>query len=101
MATVCSWVQCGFVSVSYEDPISGSSANIGQLFTKAFTDNGYASEGLQQSFLYRGEEIAFVSANDVPYAFSEKAVSRQRFLQHWISVSQMSIFFRYTVLIFY
>lgn len=71
MATVCSWVQCGFVSVSYEDPISGSSANIGQLFTKAFTDNGYASEGLQQSFLYRGEEIAFVSANDVPYAFRE------------------------------
>ena len=71
MATVCSWAQCGFVSVSYEDPISGSSANIGQLFTKAFTDNGYASEGLQQSFLYRGEEIAFVSANDVPYAFRE------------------------------
>lgn len=67
--TMCVWAQCGFVSVSYEDPVSGSSASIGQTFVKAFTDGGYASEGLEQAFLYRGEEIAFVSANDVPYAF--------------------------------
>lgn len=69
LCVLCSWAQGGFVSVSYEDPMSGSSANIGQLFTRTFTDNGYANEGLQQAFLYRGEEIAFVSANDMPFAF--------------------------------
>lgn len=67
--TMCVWAQCGFVSVSYEDPVSGSSASIGQTFVKAFTDGGYASEGLEQAFLYRGEEMAFVSANDMPFEF--------------------------------
>lgn len=69
MTSLFAWAQSGFVSVSYDDPISGSAANIGQLFTNAFTDNGYANEGLEQSFLYRGEETDFVSASDIPYAF--------------------------------
>lgn len=65
------FAQCDFVANTYNNSSTGSTVSVGQAFTHSYTDNGYACEGLQQPFLYRGEEIALVSAKDLPFTFRE------------------------------
>ena len=71
IAVVCAaYAQCGFVAVAYDDNITRSAASVGQMFTQGVSvDDRYANEGLQQSFLYRGNDTLLYENSSYPVAY--------------------------------
>lgn len=71
IAVVCAaYAQCGFVAVAYDDNATHSSASVGQQFTLGVSIGGnYANEGLQQSYLYRGNDTLLYENSRYPVAY--------------------------------
>ena len=68
--THVTFAQCGFVAVAYDDNITRSAASVGQMFTQGVSvDGNYANEGLQQSFLYRGNDTLLYENSSYPVAY--------------------------------
>ena len=64
------FAQCGFVAIAYDDATTRSAASVGQLFPLGVSvDNNYANEGLQQSFLYRGNVTLLYENSSYPVAY--------------------------------
>ena len=64
------FAQCGFVAVAYDDAATRSAASVGQLFPLGVSvDDNYANEGLQQSFLYRGNDTLLYENSSYPVAY--------------------------------
>ncbi len=64
------FAQYGFVAVAYDDATTRSSASVGQMFTQGVSiDHNYANEGLQQSFLYRGNDTLLYENSSYPVAY--------------------------------
>lgn len=65
--------QEGFVIGACDYAPTQSSHSIGQLFYNSSTNAGYLSEGLQQSFLYHGEDTALAERRQYPGYFYRSA----------------------------
>ena len=64
------FAQCGFVAVAYDDATTRSAASVGQLFPLGVSvDGNYANEGLQQSFLYLGNDTLLYENSSYPVAY--------------------------------
>ncbi len=64
------FAQCGFVAVAYDDASTHSAASVGQLFAQGVSVGGnYANEGLQQSFLYRGNDTLLYENSSYPVTY--------------------------------
>ncbi|MCQ2265611.1 MAG: hypothetical protein MJZ46_06190, partial [Bacteroidales bacterium] len=63
------FAQYGFVVVAYDDAVTHSTASVGQLFTMGVEADGYANEGLQQSFLYRVADTLLHENSRYPVAY--------------------------------
>ena len=64
------FAQYGFVAVAYDDAATHSSASVGQMFTLGVSvDGNYANEGLQQSFLYHGNDTLLYENSSYPVAY--------------------------------
>lgn len=67
--TNVTFAQYGFVAVDYDDADTRSASSVGQLFTRGVEADGYANEGLQQSFLYRGTDTLLYENSRYPVAY--------------------------------
>ena len=67
--TNVTFAQYGFVAVDYDDADTRSASSVGQLFTRGVEADGYANEGLQQSFLYRGTDTLLHENSSYPVAY--------------------------------
>lgn len=65
--------QEGFVVSASDYAPTQSSQSIGQLFYRSSTNAGYHSEGLQQSFLYHGEDTTLAERSQYPGYFYRSA----------------------------
>ena len=67
--TNVTFAQYGFVAVDYDDADTHSTSSVGQLFIRGVEADGYANEGLQQSFLYRGTDTLLHENSSYPVAY--------------------------------